>query len=108
MQAEEYMAMLTGHEGEEPESNEGMYRLRCYEYWPITDEDDPEPTDRYYDQLERALLDYMSLVSQQVAEDRLMEYVEVSAYNAYTHFYETQFASHQLHTAVSYGLDPKE
>lgn len=109
MQAEMYKEMVTSHEGEQPESFEGMYRLRCYEWWPVNEEDDdPEPTDRYYDNLERALLDYMSQVAQQVAENKLMEYVEVSVFNKYTHFYETQFASHQLHTVVSYGLEPKE
>lgn len=108
MKAEMFKEMVTSHDGETPERNKGMYRLRCYEWWPITDEDDPEPTDKYYDNLERALLDYMSQVAQQVAENKLMEYVEVSVYNEYTHFYETQFASHQLHTVVSYGLEPKE
>ena len=108
MNADLYMEMITNHKNEQPESNEGMYRLRCYTYWPFSNEYDPEPDDKFYDNLERGLLDYMSQVAQQVAEDRLMEYVELAVYNEHTRFYETMFASHQLHTFVSYGLDPKE
>ena len=108
MNASMYKDMVTGHDGEKPERFKGMYRLRCYTYWPVCGEDDFEPTDQFYDSLERALLDYMSQVAQQVAEDKLMEYVEVSVYNEYTRFYETMFASHQLHTIVSYGLNPND
>lgn len=108
MNAELYMEMIADHKNEQPENSKGMYRLRCYTYWPIRDEDGPEPDDKFYDNLERGLLDYMSQVAQQVAEDKLMEYVEMSIYNEHTGFYETMFASHQLHTIVSYGLNPNE
>lgn len=109
-----YIEMITTHHEGKHEKNDGMFRVRRYYYWPITvkedpeDEDDPEPIDRFYDNIEMAKLDYMVYVAQQVAEHKLMEYVELDVYNEYTRFYEVIYASHQYHTLVSYGLDPNK
>lgn len=107
MNADLYMEMVTKHGNERPESDEGMYRIRRYDYWPANDEDDG-PFDEFFDDLETAKLRYIVYVTEQIAETMCLEYVELSVYNEHTSFYETMFASHQLHTIVSYGLDPRE
>lgn len=114
MNASMYLDMITNHKGEH-EKNDGMFRVRRYYFWPYEgpcedpdDEYNEPPKDEFYDDLEMAKLDYMVYVTQQIAETKLMEYVELSVYNEFTGFYETQFASHQMHTMVSYGLNPND
>ena len=109
MDASMYLSMVTKHEGER-EKNEGAFRVRTYVYWPYVEEDDdPMPKDEFFDYFDSARNNYMIQTMKQIMEMGAtpLEYVELGTYNEFTGFYETMFASHQLHTFVSYGLNPE-
>lgn len=101
-----FKEMYIDHDGKQ-ETDEGTYRIRRYDYWPADDKNDG-PFDEFFDDLETAKLRYIVYVTEQIAETMLLEYVELGIYNDYTGFYEKMFVSHQLHTTVSYGLNPNE
>ena len=105
MKAKTIIDLIIPHQGRKP-ANRGPFRVTTYNYYPPEDGDVHNA--KYFEYLDSAKTYYMKHLVDQVFESRILEYVALERYNEFTGWYEVIFQSHQLHTIVSYGLDPNK